>query len=152
MTTHTATRPIPSTGIAIDIKPGRDGRWYVTADAGYGLMHDDFATQAEAISFAQDYYGGTVQTIGGPKASKPACRRPKAYRTAHSLSLAKYKTTIKDCGCPDFTERGGSCYDAIQRDRCCYHMLTLRCVCRGELRLIDDGAADFFGYSLSVAV
>ncbi|MBT9548594.1 MAG: DUF2188 domain-containing protein [Candidatus Sericytochromatia bacterium] len=45
--------------MTIDIKPGK-GKWWVIAHSASGRAHDSFDTQAEALEFALDIYGGTV--------------------------------------------------------------------------------------------
>lgn len=46
--------------LAIDVKPGADGKWYVIAHTEAGDCHDVFGTQQDALMFALDFYGGTV--------------------------------------------------------------------------------------------
>lgn len=47
-------------------------------------------------------------------------------RIATPEAIAKYNTTASRCDCYDRNNRGGSQYDEIQKDCCCYHMLTVR--------------------------
>lgn len=48
--------------MTITIAPHPAG-YCVTAELPSGLAHDFFKTQAEAIDFATEFYGGTVETV-----------------------------------------------------------------------------------------
>lgn len=50
--------------LTIDIKPGLDNLWYVTAHTTSGKIHDPFKTQEIALNFAQSFYGGIVVNMG----------------------------------------------------------------------------------------
>lgn len=45
--------------MTIDIQSAK-GYWWVIAHTPSGLAHDAFATQAEAVAFAQSFYGGQL--------------------------------------------------------------------------------------------
>lgn len=52
--------------MTIDIKKGTDGKWYVVAHLQSGDAHDAFDTQAEAVEFAQAFYGGKLAPVAQP--------------------------------------------------------------------------------------
>lgn len=89
----------------IDIKPTRDGGWCVIAHTTSGDCHDFFTTQAQALDFAQSFYGGKVKTAGqAPATDAEAC--------------LKYHTSEHSCACPDFVNRGGSYFDEFGTPAC----------------------------------
>lgn len=82
----------------IDIKKAADGTWAVVAQTASGDCHDLFPTQAQALDFAQTFYGGKVKTAGqAPATTAEAC--------------LKYHASEHNCTCPDFAVRGGSYFD-----------------------------------------
>jgi len=48
--------------MTIDIKPSQ-GKWWVIAHLSSGKAHDSFDTQAEAIAFALEFYGGRIVSV-----------------------------------------------------------------------------------------
>ena len=93
----------------IDIKPTRDGGWCVIAHTASGDCHDFFQTQAQALDFAQAFYGGKVKTVGqAPATTAEAC--------------LKYHTSEWACSCPDSVNRGGSWLDFAGQPAC-KHMI-----------------------------
>ncbi|PKL76373.1 MAG: hypothetical protein CVV27_10620 [Candidatus Melainabacteria bacterium HGW-Melainabacteria-1] len=101
--------------MVIDIAPAATGTGYcVTAHTEVGDCHDYFATQAEAIEFAQAFYGGELVDI-----------KPVPATTQDAIN--HYGTTAEGCTCPDHGNRqGGSYYDAKTQSRVCKHLLAVR--------------------------
>jgi hypothetical protein len=56
--------------MTIDIKFSKS-KWWVIAHSASGKAHDSFDTQAEALAFAPDFYGGTVIEVEDTLAETP---------------------------------------------------------------------------------
>jgi len=94
----------------IDVKPAKDGTFCVVAHTTSGQAHDFFTTQAEALKFAQEFYGQIKIRVPGqaPETTPEAC--------------LKYHTSEWACSCPDEVNRGGSWLDFAGQPAC-KHMI-----------------------------
>lgn len=95
----------------IDIKQAADGSFCVVAHLTSGQAHDFFKTQAEALKFAQDFYGGKTKAVGhAPQTTNARARY--------------YQATENRCKCKD-AARGGSWLD-LNGNRSCKHSIHIQ--------------------------